>query len=355
MRKGDKVKRTILIVDDQEINRAILKELFKDEYDIIEADNGEEALNIINGDKSLSAVMLDLVMPVMDGMSVLMELNRSGKIYHIPVFIITAADNMQLLSSAFDLGAVDIISKPFRMCFVKSRINNIIELYRYRNEFSEAVSEAVSRRQKLNNKMVEFLAGLIEFRSSESKEHIKRIRKMTKSLLTKLGELYPEYYLEKKAINKIGKASVLHDLGKIAIRDDILLKTDPLSETELEEFKGHVEEGCEILAEIPDGIMDEEVYRYSHDICRHHHERWDGTGYPDGLKGDETPIWAQAVALADVFDELTSPRRMSQSAFDYETASKKINDGECGRMNPKLLEAFNAIIDEIIEIHRGNL
>lgn len=348
-------KKTILIVDDQEINRVILKELFKDEYNIIEAGNGEEALNIINSDNTLSAVMLDIVMPVMDGMSVLMELNRSGKIYHIPVFIITAADNMQMITSAFDLGAVDIVSKPFRMCFIKSRINNTIELYRYRNEFSESVSEAVSVSQKRNNKMVEFLSGLIEFRNCESGEHIKRIRKVTKRLLTKLGELYPEYYLEKKAINRIGKASVFHDLGMIAVRDDILRKQDSLTEEELEELKAHAEGGCAILAEIPDGILDEEVYRYSNDICRYHHERWDGSGYPEGLKGDETPIWAQVVAIADIFDELTSPRGVSKPTYDYDTAVKMINNSDCGQINPKLLEAFNAIIDDIIEVHRGNL
>lgn len=345
-------KKTILIVDDQEINRVILAELFKDEYKIIEAENGEQALDIINSDNSINAVMLDLVMPVMDGMSVLVELNRSGKIYHLPVFLITAADNMQMLTSAYDLGAVDIISKPFRMCFIKSRINNIVELYRYKNEFSATVSEAVSKSQKLNNKMVEFLAGLIEFRNCESGAHIKRMRKITRRLITKLGELYPEYYLERKAINKIGKASVFHDLGMITVRDDILQKLGHLTDEEFEELKAHTEDGCNILAQIPDGIIDEEVYRYSYDICRHHHERWDGSGYPDGLKGDETPIWAQAVSLADIFDELTSPR--GSTTYDYDTAVKMINNGECGEINPKLLEAFNEIVDDIIAVHRGN-
>ena len=358
MIKGDKVgnvKKRILIVDDQEINRVILAELFKDEYEVIEAENGEEALKIINSDNNLSAVMLDLVMPVMDGMSVLIELNRSGKVYHLPVFLITAADNMQMLTSAFNLGAVDIISKPFRMCFIKSRINNIIELYRYRNEFPEAVNEAISKKQKRSNKLIEFLAGLIEFRNCALGEHIRRMRKITRRLLIKIGELYPEYYLEKKAINKIGKALVLHDIGMIALPDNILKDPDGLDDEGSEMLKAHTQYGCDILAEIPDGIMDEEVYRYSCDICRHHHERWDGSGYPDGLKGDETPIWSQAVALADAFDELTSPGRMrSKPAFDYDTAIKMINDGECGQMNPKLLEAFNAIADDIKAIYKGN-
>ena len=347
------MKKTILIVDDQEINRAILKELFKDDYDVLEADNGARALEIINSNNSINAIMLDLVMPVMDGMSVLVELNRSGKIYHVPVFLITAADNMQMLTSAYDLGAVDIISKPFRMCFIKSRINNIVELYRTRNELSDIVSENIAKRQKLNNKTVEFLASLIEFRNCESGAHFKRIRKITKSLLTKLGELYPEYYFDKKVINKIGKASVLHDVGKIAVPDSILQKPGPLTEEEFEVMKTHAEKGCEILAEMPESIMDEEVYRYSYDICRHHHERWDGKGYPDGLSGDDIPIWSQAVALADVFDALTSPR-VYKSAFDYDIAIKMINGGECGQMNPKMLEAFNAVTDEIIAICREN-
>lgn len=343
-------KKRILIVDDQEINRVILAELFKDEYEILEAENGEEALKIINSDSSINAVMLDLVMPVMDGMSVLMELNRSGKIYHIPVFLITAADNMQMLTSAYDLGAVDIISKPFRMCFIKSRINHVVELYRHRNELAEVVSENIARKQKQNNKMIEFLATLIEFRSSDSGDHAKRIRKITKSLITKLGELYPEYCFDKKTINKIGKASVLHDMGKIAIPDSILQKPEALTDEEFEVVKTHSEKGCDIMSEMSENIMDEEVYRYSSDICRYHHERWDGKGYPDGIKGDEIPIWAQVVAVADVFDALTSSRPY-RSAYDADTAIKMINNGECGQMNPKVLEAFDEIADEIIAIH----
>lgn len=341
------MKNTILIVDDQEINRVILAELFKEEYNVVEAENGEQALKIINNDNSIIAVMLDLVMPVMDGMSVLIELNRTGKIFHTPVFIITAADNMQLLSSAYSLGAVDVISKPFRMCFIKSRISNIIELYRHRNELVDVVNEQVAKMERLNDKMVEVLATLIEFRDCESGEHVKRIRGITTRLLTKICESFPEYYLDKKAIDKIGMASILHDVGKIAIPDSILQKPGALTPEEYEIMKIHTVKGCDILAEIPEDIMDEEVYRYSYDICRHHHERWDGRGYPDGLKGDEIPIWSQAVAVADVFDALTSPR-VYKSAFDYDTAIKMINNGDCGKMNPKVLEAFNEIVDDLI-------
>ncbi len=346
------MKNSILIVDDQEINRVILSELFKDDFNIIEAENGEQALRVINSDNSVIAVMLDLIMPVMDGMDVLMELNRTGKIYHTPVFIITAADNMELLSSAYSLGAVDVISKPFRMCFIKSRISNIIELYRRRNELADVVSENVAKMAQLNDKMVEVLATVIEFRDCESGEHVKRIRGITARLLTEICSRYPEYYLEKSAIDKIAMASILHDVGKIAIPDSILQKPGRLTPEEFEIMKIHTVKGCDILAEIPEDIMDAEVYRYSYDICRHHHERWDGRGYPDGLKGDEIPIWSQAVSLADVFDALTSPR-VYKAAFDYDTAIKMINNGECGVFNPKVLAVFNDIAGDIIKSRQG--
>lgn len=345
------MKNSILIVDDQEINRVLLAELFKDEFNIIEAENGQQALDILNEDNNIIAVMLDLIMPVMDGMSVLSELNRTGKIYNIPVFIITAADNMQMLTGAYNLGAVDIISKPFRMCFIKARIGNIIELYRHRNELVDMVNESVEKMSKINDKMVETLATLIEFRDCESGEHVKRIKDITIRLMTKVSDMFPEYHLDKSTIGKIGTASILHDVGKIAIPDSILKKPGRLTPEEFEIMKIHTVKGCDILAEMPEDIMDHEVYRYSYDICRHHHERWDGRGYPDGLKGDEVSIWAQVVAVADVFDALTSPR-VYKAAFDCDTAIQMINEGQCGLFNPKILEAFNLIVGDIIKKRR---
>lgn len=340
------MKDSILIVDDQEINRELLAELLKDEYRIIEAENGADALSIINEDSSIAAVMLDLIMPVMDGMGVLAELNRTGKIYHIPVFIITAADNMQMLSSAYSLGAVDIISKPFRMCFIKARIVNIIELYHHRNALMDMVKKNIDKMARLNDEMVETMAALIEFRDSESGGHVKRMRNSTMLLMSKVSEMFPEYYLDKAAIEKIGTASVLHDVGKIAIPDNILKKPGKLTAEEFEIMKIHTVKGCDILAEMPEDIMDREVYRYSYDICRHHHERWDGSGYPDGLVGDEVSIWAQVVAVADVFDALTS-QRVYKTALGFADAVKMINGGECGEFNPKVLAAFNEIAEEL--------
>ena len=347
------MKNSILIVDDQEINRVLLAELFKDEFNIIEAENGQQALDIINEDSSIIAVMLDLIMPVMDGMSVLSELNRTGKIYNIPVFIITAADNMQMLTGAYNLGAVDIITKPFRMCFIKARIGNIIELYRHRNELVDMVNESVDKMAKINDKMVETLATIIEFRDCESGEHVKRIKNITVKLMSKVSDMFPEYNLDRKTVIKIGTASILHDVGKIAIPDSILKKPGRLTPEEFEIMKIHTVKGCDILAQMPEDIMDHEVYRYSYDICRHHHERWDGRGYPDGLKGDEVSIWAQVVAVADVFDALTSPR-VYKAAFDTDTAIRMINEGQCGMFNPKVLEAFNAIVDDIVKKHTND-
>ena len=336
---------TILIVDDMEINRAILAEGFKDEHEILEAADGEEALELIESNEHIAAVLLDLIMPKMDGLEVLRRMNESKKIVHVPVFIITAENSEKTLMDAYDLGAVDVISKPFMMNFLKCRIENVIELYRHRNELEDIVDEQVKRLSSLNQSMVETLATLIEFRDCESGEHVKRICGLTKILMTTVSDMYPEYYLPKAEIDKIVMSSILHDVGKISIPDGILNKPGRLTKGEFETMKLHTVNGAEILSKIPN-MMDEDVFNYSYDISRHHHERWDGRGYPDGLKGDEITIWSQVVAVADVYDALTSPR-VYKAAFDHQTAMKMIYGGECGIFNPKVLEAFGKCIQKI--------
>ncbi len=336
---------TILIVDDMEINRAILAEGFKDEHEILEAADGEEALELIESNEHIAAVLLDLIMPKMDGLEVLRRMNESKKIVHVPVFIITAENSEKTLMDAYDLGAVDVISKPFMMNFLKCRIENEIELYRHRNELEDIVDEQVKRLSSLNQSMVETLATLIEFRDCESGEHVKRICGLTKILMTTVSDMYPEYYLPKAEIDKIVMSSILHDVGKISIPDGILNKPGRLTKEEFETMKLHTVNGAEILSKIPN-MMDEDVFNYSYDISRHHHERWDGRGYPDGLKGDEITIWSQVVAVADVYDALTSPR-VYKAAFDHQTAMKMIYGGECGIFNPKVLEAFGKSIQKI--------
>lgn len=338
------MRNKILIVDDMEINREVLAECFRDNYDILDAEDGYQAIEILESNNDISAVLLDLIMPGMGGLEVLRHMNENGMIVHTPVFIITASDSNETLMQAFDLGAVDVITKPFLMNFLKCRIENVIELYRHRNDLEQIVNEQVERLSKLNQSMVETLATLIEFRDCESGEHVKRICGLTKVLMTKVSEMYPEYRLSKVEIDKIVTSSVLHDVGKISIPDSILNKPGRLTKEEYEIMKLHTVKGCEILTQIPN-VMDDDVYNYSYDICRHHHERYDGRGYPDGLVGDEISIWAQVVSVADVYDALTSPR-VYKAAFDHETAVKMIYNNECGVFNPKVLKAFSESVDQ---------
>lgn len=335
-------KETILIVDDIEINRAVLTEIFKEDYQTIEACNGVEALEIINGENDISAVLLDLLMPELNGLGVLKAMNESGKIESIPVFLITAADSREMLQEGYNLGAIDVITKPFMMHFLKCRVNNVIELYRHRNKLESIVAEQVKRLNEMNQSMVETLATIVEFRDCESGEHVKRISSLTRALMTEVSQMYPEYSMPKSEIEKVAMSSVLHDVGKISIPDQILNKPGRLTNEEFEIMKQHTTLGSEMLQKISN-IMEDGIYNYSYDICRHHHERWDGRGYPDGLSGDDISIWAQVVSVADVYDALTA-ERVYKKAFSHEKAVDMINNGECGMFNPKVLKAFENVI-----------
>ena len=335
----------ILIVDDMDINRELLANNFENSYDILEAENGRQAIEIIRKNKDISAVLLDLIMNDMNGLDVLRAMNDDGLINHIPVFIITSSDSREMLKDAYDLGAVDVIAKPFIMQFLRCRVENVIELYRHRNVLEEIVNEQLKKLNSLNRSMIETLATIIEFRDCESGEHVTRMCSLTEILLSAIIRLYPEYGINESDIQKIANAAILHDIGKISIPDNILQKPGRLTNEEFDMMKQHTTLGCDILEKIPD-VMDREMYKYSYDICRHHHERWNGRGYPDGLKGDEISIWAQVVAVADVYDALTSPR-VYKAAFSHEKAVQMINDGECGEFNPKLLNAFNSSLKEI--------
>lgn len=343
------MKNAILIVDDVEINRDILSAVFCDDYDILEAENGIQAIEMIDANyKNIAAILLDIVMPEMDGLEVLRHYSKSSMLVHIPVFIITAAESNETLLEAYNLGAVDVIQKSKDTSeFLNRRINNVIELYRHRNDLEAIITEQVEKLNRINLSMVETLATLIEFRDCESGEHVKRICGLTDIIMTAVSEMYPEYYLPRAEIEKVVSASILHDVGKIAISDSILNKPGRLTQEEFEIMKSHTVRGCDILTQIPN-ILDDDIFRYSYDICRHHHERWDGRGYPDGLKGDDISIWAQVVSVADVYDALTSPR-VYKAAFSVEKAVQMINDGECGIFNPKVLDAFNKSLDKILE------
>lgn len=335
----------LLIVDDEEINRELLSSIFSDEYSIICATNGKEALSYLQSNQLISAVLLDIVMPVMDGLDVLRYMNETGLVNDIPVFLITAEVCGDTLMEGYNLGAVDVVTKPYMSNFLKARVNNVIELYRHRNSLQAIINKQIDKLNRVNRDTVEMLATIVEFRDCESGEHVKRIRMLTGILMKKLGELYPEYALPKEEIEKIMYAAVLHDVGKIAIPDSILNKPAKLTSDEFEIMKAHTIKGGEILRNIP-SLLDDDLFNYSYDIARHHHERWDGKGYPDGLKGDEISIWAQVVSVVDVYDALTS-ERVYKPAFALDKAVDMIVNGECGQFNPKLIKAFRESLEEM--------
>lgn len=354
-------KNILLIVDDQEINRMLLSEIFSDgDYQIEEAANGREALKLIEKyEDGIAAILLDLLMPVMDGYELLRTMDEKGLISEIPVFIITAETDEQSHKKAYDLGAVDVIRKPFMPQFLKRRIKNVIELYRMReqllviveeqevrlDEQAKRLREQADRLMAVNSSIIEMLATTIEFRDCESGEHVRRIRTMTLLLLRHYIRKHPDCGISSDQLRLIADAAVLHDIGKIAIPDSILCKPGRLTPEEFEVMKEHTVRGCKILEQIPH-LLDSNLYRYCYDICRHHHERWDGKGYPDGLKGDEIAIWSQVVAIADVYDALVS-ERVYKAAYSHDKAVEMILNGECGSFNPDVLTCFREVEPEI--------
>lgn len=345
-----KKKDTILIVDDVEINRAVLAEMLINDYAVLEADGGDEAIEMIDRRKDISAVLLDLYMPGTSGIDVLKQMNKSGKIDKIPVFVITATDEQNMLLESYHLGAVDVIRKPFIPTFLKCRIDSIIELYTYRKKLERDIKKKENRLNEFMANALEVLVTAIEFRDCESGEHVKRICAYTRILLTKVSNMFEEYHLSKDVIETIATSAVLHDIGKIAISDSILNKPGRLTNEEYEIMKQHTVKGCEMLEKFPK-VMDEDIFKYGYDICRHHHERWDGKGYPDGLAGDEISIWSQVVSVADVYDALTSPR-VYKKAYSHKKAFEMINNGECGVFNPKIMEAFNKLEKEFAAVEQ---
>lgn len=360
-------KNVLLIVDDQEINRMLLSEIFSDcGFQIEEAENGREALELTKkyGD-SIVAMLLDLIMPVMNGYELLQYMNDNNLINSIPVFIITAESDMEARKKGYNLGAVDVIRKPFMPEFIKKRIGNVIELHQMRRKLSnivkeqeklleeqaEKLREQTDKLMAINSSIIEMLATTIEFRDCESGEHVRRIRTMTLLLIRNYISRHPDCGIGTDQLRNIADAAVLHDVGKIAIPDYVLCKPGRLTAEEFAIMKEHTTRGCEILEKIPH-LLDSSLYGYCYDICRHHHERWDGRGYPDGLKGDEITIWSQVVALADVYDALVS-ERVYKAAFSHEKAVEMILNGECGAFNPEILISFREVENNVKNFYAG--
>lgn len=333
----------LLIADDSDLNRIILSNIFQADHTICEAADGRAALEIIRqSGESLCAVLLDVVMPEMDGIQVLRAMKAEGLLEKVPVFLVTAQNSSDITREAYDLGVMDVITKPVVSYVVRRRVNSVIELFRARRRLSAKVQrqedqllDQAKKMAQMSVGMLESLATAIEFRSDESGAHVRRIHDCTVYLLqnTALGD-----NISRDQIDQIGIASITHDVGKIAIPDAILNKPGRLTKEEFEIMKTHTVQGARLLSQISQ-LKDFGAYQYAYDIALHHHERWDGGGYPDGLKGDEIPIWAQIVSLVDVYDALVS-KRCYKDAYSFTTALEMIRDGKCGQFNPKLLQCF---------------
>lgn len=339
-------KKKILIVDDSELNRSLLSDMLCSDYEILEAENGMEASAILhNEEEEIALVLLDIVMPVMDGFETLELMNKNGWIKSMPVMMITAEMLPEYIDRAFDLGVQDFINRPFDERIVRRRVVNTLMLFAKQKELLHLAANQILEKEQGNQVMIEILSNIVEFRNGESGLHVLHIRTFTELILRHLLTKTDCYAIPKRDIPLICNASALHDIGKIGIPEEILNKPGALTDEEYELMKTHSLEGAKILENIPQRENDPLV-KYAYQICRWHHERYDGGGYPDGLKGDAIPIVAQVVALADVYDALTS-KRVYKNAYTHEESLNMIFHGECGVFNPLLLSCLEEIADSL--------
>lgn len=341
-------KPLVLIVDDSEMNRAILNEMLKDEYCILEADNGRTALDMVDryGDE-LSLVLLDIVMPGISGFEVLADLSRRSGIDNLP-FIISSEDSDDMVLRAYELGASDYINRPFDSRVVRRRVSNTIRLYAKQRRLTSLLSQQYNERVKNSRMLIDIMAGVMELRNGESGRHVTNIEKLTELLLGCLVQRSDTISLDNEERSTIALASALHDIGKMSIDDAILNKPGRLTPEEFEIMKTHTTMGADMLLELGRHHVGNALMEYAYQIARWHHERWDGKGYPDGLKGDEIPIAAQVVSVADVYDALTSVR-VYKDAIPHKEAIQMILDGKCGTFNPLLLDCLLEVQDRIAE------
>lgn len=342
-------KPSVLIVDDSEMNRIILNEMLKDEYRVLEADNGRTALDMVDryGDE-LSLVLLDIIMPGMNGFEVLGELSRRTVADSLPVIMISSEDSYDVVLRAYELGASDYINRPFNARVVRRRVSNTIRLYAKQRRLTSLLSQQYNERVKNSRMLIDIMAGVMELRNGESGLHVTHIEKLTELLLGCLVHRSDQFPLDNEQRSTIAMASALHDIGKMSIDDAILNKPGRLTSEEFEIMKTHTTMGADMLLELGRHHVGNALMEYAYQIARWHHERWDGKGYPDGLKGDEIPIAAQVVSVADVYDALTSVR-VYKDAIPHQEAIQMILDGKCGQFNPLLLDCLLEVQDRIAE------
>ena len=344
----EKIKQTILIVDDSWMNLEILTAILSDDYRILEASSGEECIHALNQyGTGISLVLLDIVMPGMNGFEVLTFMNQKEWIKDIPVIMISSEDSESYICRAYELGVSDYISRPFDSKIVYRRVSNTIRLYAKQRRLSRLVADQIHDKEKSNRMMVSILSQIVEFRNGESGLHVIHINLLTRLLLEQLMKKTDQYSLSWSDQYLITTASALHDIGKIGIAESILNKPGRLTDEEYEIMKTHTLIGADMLKSL-DMYKDEKLVKLAYEICRWHHERYDGKGYPDGLKGEEIPISAQVVSLADVYDALIS-KRVYKKAYSHEKAMDMILHGECGVFNPILLECLVEIQDKLKE------
>lgn len=340
--RGNDDRPQILIVDDAPVNRELLADILGDRYRILQASEGEECINMLRRyENDIALVLIDMIMPKKDGFEVLVYMNRNHWIEDIPVIMISTDNSDDNVSRAYSLGVSDYISSPFDAKVVYNRVFNIIKLYSKQRRLVQLVTEQIYEKEKDNQMMIGILSHIVEFRNGESGSHVLHINKITGMLLERLIQKTDKYDISWHDRYLITTASALHDIGKIGVDEKILNKPGRLTADEFEIMKMHTMIGASMLHSLT-MYQDEELVRVATEICRWHHERYDGRGYPDGLKGDEIPISAQVVSVADVYDALAS-ERVYKKAFPHEKAIEMIMNGECGTFNPLLLECLNDI------------
>ena len=334
-------KPLILVVDDALLNRFTLMELLKDDFDLIEAEDGKVALSLVEEyNLNISAILLDINMPNMNGYELLDILNRRGFLSDIPVIMISGEQGYEAIMKCYNLGASDFVSRPFVASIVKKRVDNIVKLYEKQRKYKSNIKEQIDDNNKISLMMTSVLSHIVGYRNGESGPHVMHVESITEILLNELTFISDKYNLSKEDKKNIVNASALHDIGKIGVDEKILNKPGKLTNEEFDQMKKHTTIGASMIDNLEE-FKDEPFIHYVHDICRWHHEKWDGRGYPDHLKGDEIPIWAQVVAVADCYDALVSPR-VYKPAFSHEQAINMIINGECGQFNPLLMEVLKS-------------
>lgn len=340
------MKPQILIIDNSEINRNLLVQMLEGEYQIIQAGDGEHGMQLLEQyGRKIALVLLNINMQGIDGFEVLSYMNRRQWIEDIPVIMISGEDTETSIRYAYDLGAVDYINSPFDAKIVYQRVTNTIKLYAKQRRLISLITDQINEKEKNNQMMIRILSQIVEFRNGESGSHVLHINKLTEMLLDRLIQKTDQYQLDGQMISMIATASSLHDIGKICVDERILNKPGKLTKEEFEIMKTHAVIGAGMLEHL-ENYQDEPMIKVAHEICRWHHERYDGNGYPDGMKADEIPISAQVVSVADVYDALVS-KRIYKKAFSHEKALQMILNGECGQFNPILIDCLKEISEEI--------